>query len=588
MRPVGQDKLSSLLLKPAPTACQHIGMSSKSRNILLLGSSGAAALETCRSLGEAGHRITILRLSPERTPADHSRYCAKSAHIGSLEWGVRQYVAELLPFLRHGGYDYMVPVDDLACELTYCNYEVISSMTRVVGPNPDAFAIARDRFESLGVARSVGLSQPPTVLVKRGSETPSEPLLPCLVKPVVSTAIVDDEPQRFSTREVRTADELDAKLRDDLPRVDVMLQAPIRGACVGLGFCALDGQLLGVCVTSYLHNVVSNGRCSSYRTVKEVTPRLLSIVETIARQFRWTGFMMMECQATDADLWLTDLRCRPWDSMSLDIFAGVDFPKLLIDAFEGYDRPRICLPTKAVYTRDLQMDIAWMFRQLTKGAGAKLFAGWIASLGRVLIGRERFDIERLDDPVPGIRQVDTYIRRLASKIGVHFSSAFRDATTARPEVGMLSRASTVLVVCKGNINRSIVAEQLFKAHGFTRVQSAGLLGMSGRRPSKLAEAYLRGRLGIDASKLRSQSVTRALKEMSNVDIVLCFERRHVAELAQRFPNLRGKLFLLSAVVPDKQRPLDIADPQGGSPALYLACFRRIEKLVADVAATADP
>jgi protein-tyrosine-phosphatase len=64
-----------------------------------------------------------------------------------------------------------------------------------------------------------------------------------------------------------------------------------------------------------------------------------------------------------------------------------------------------------------------------------------------------------------------------------------------------------------------------------------------------------------------------------IDLVLCFERRQVAELMRRFPNLHGKVFLLSRFIHDTGKPLDIPDPHGATEDIYLSCFKRIEKLV---------
>ena len=523
---------------------------SRSRNILLLGSNDRAGLETCRSLGRVGHRVTTLRLSAQRTPADHSRFCAESLYIGSPDSGVREYVAKLTDLLGSRRYDYLIPIDDLSCELTYSNYDAISSLTRVVGPSPASYTTAHNQFEALALTESSVLARPATILVKRG-QVPPVPSFPCFVRPVFSSAIVDDEPQTFSVRKVYTADELDAKLRDDLPRVDVMLQAPIAGAGVGLHFCAIDGNVLGAVVTLRLHEPL-RGVGSSYRKTEEISPQIVAVMQNIARQLSWTGFMTIECKRAKNRLFFMDFNGWPWGSISLPIFAGVDFPKLLIDGLEGRRSPSIALPTRTVYTRHLRTDIGWLFTQLVKGVGLKVIVPWINSLGRVLIGRERFDIERVEDPLPAIRQFDSYIKSFGVKIGLRLTSAFRRSAVIQLKAGSLDKTSSLLVVCQGNINRSVVAEHLFKARGFTCVRSAGLLGMSGRRPSKPAEAFLTERLGIDASKLRSRSVTRALKETANIDMVLCFERRQVAEIVRQFPNLRGKVFLFSQLARDDE------------------------------------
>src|SRR5262249_35567436 len=199
------------------------------RKILLLGSNARAGLAICRALGQTGHQASILRLVAQRTPADHSRFCTESLYIGAPDSSVSEYVAKLAALLRSRKYDYLVPVDNLAYELIYSDYFAISSLTRVIGPDPASYMMPRNKFDALAVAESIGLARPVTQLVKRG-KAPSSPFLPCFVRPVVSCAVLDDEWQRFTVRKVNTIEGLDAKLRDDLPRVDVMLQVPVSGS----------------------------------------------------------------------------------------------------------------------------------------------------------------------------------------------------------------------------------------------------------------------------------------------------------------------------------------------------------------------
>jgi hypothetical protein len=164
-------------------------------------------------------------------------FILESLHIGALDSSVSEYLARLTDFLRSRTYDYLVPVGNLAYELIYSDYLAIPSLTRVIGPDPASYMVARNKFDALAVAESIGLARPVTQLVKRG-EAPSSPFLPCFVRPVVSCAILDDEWQRFTARKVDTIEDLDAKLRDDLLRVDVMLQLPVSGSSLGLNCCS--------------------------------------------------------------------------------------------------------------------------------------------------------------------------------------------------------------------------------------------------------------------------------------------------------------------------------------------------------------
>jgi protein-tyrosine-phosphatase/predicted ATP-grasp superfamily ATP-dependent carboligase len=551
-------------------------------NVLLLGSSEGAGLEVCRSLGQLGHCVTLLRFSEQKSAADHSRFCAESLYLGCPDSGVDGYLLKLKGLLGARHFDCLIPMDNLACTLAHIGYDIISTLTKIVAPNPNAYKTAQNRFEALTLAESAGMAIPETQLLKL-SETPPKTQLPCLVKPVFSVDIIKDEPQYFSLRSVDSAEALDAKLRDDLPRTNIMLQAPVTGESVELNLCVLAGVVLGMTVTVRLHEAYKAGGCSYFES-REVTPSILTLAQVFTQELRWTGFMTIDCKLQLDKLVFMDIRPYPSDSIALSRFSGVDFPKLLIDSLMGIVRPYIVLSCRTARLRLLRQDFYWLLRQMAGRAGSKAFVAWIGTLRHCLVGHECLAIERLDDPFPAIRQFDTSIRSLVDKISLHLFTIFHPLVSPCSHLMSIHKASVLLVVCKGNINRSIVAECLFRAHGFTQIWSAGLLGMSGRKPSKQAEDFLAERLGLDTSTLRSCSVARALREMDYaVDGVLCFERRQVIELVRRFPVLKGRVTLLSKLAGEPNGFPDIADPHGANAETYLACFNRIAELVDRIA-----
>lgn len=555
----------------------YIIVVSQAKKILLFGSNNCAGLAICRSLGRAENHISILRLSKQKTTVDYSIFCKDSLFIGSPCSGVAEYLLKLKNLLRLQNFDHLIPIDNLSCELIYFDYEAISLLTHVIGPSPKAHKAIHNQFVAMVIAEAAGLARPATILVKRG-ETPPEPPFPCIVKPVFLSTIVEDEPQSFSVRKVNSFDDLDSKLRDDLPRADVMLQAPVDGARVDLNFCAIDGNVLGATVTLHLHEIDRN-EGSSYKKAEAVCSSTVMMIEKIARELGYTGYMTIECRRMDDRLVFLKMKCWPTESLLLSSFAGVDIANLLIYSLEGKNSNKIALPTRTVYTRHLARDAIWLLTQLRRKNGIKVFIDWAMSFTGVLTGHERFEIEHLNDPLPALHQFDNPIRSIVNKLRLRIASIFVDTQVPEQTLSSLTKKSSILIVCKGNINRSLVAEQLFKAKGFTCVQSAGLLPMTGRRPSRPAEDFLSKRLKVDPSRLRSQSVSRALKRMDHIGVVLCFERRQIAEILLRHPKLRGKVFLLSKVAGDGEEPVDISDPHGKNLETYLACFKRIEKLV---------
>jgi protein-tyrosine-phosphatase len=387
-----------------------------------------------------------------------------------------------------------------------------------------------------------------------------------------SSAVIDDEPQVFSAREVSTAEQLEAKLRDDTPRTDVILAAPTPGSPIELNFCAIGGTVLAATVTLPVH---MEGNAASYRKNEEVTPETLSIIERIAQGLSWTGFMTIKCRRENGNLYFNELEPWPTASISTSVFAGVDFPRLLVEGLQRRFRQPV-IAAGAVYVRHLGMDMTRLMHRFKRGS-LKAILLWVTSFGRFLIGRERFAVERFSDPKPGIQQLGAFVKTRVAKMRLRLSLAVRPSLYRLDPVG-LSKTSSILIVCKGNINRSAVAECLLKRKGFTAVASAGLLRMSGRRLSRFAEMFLAER-GINASQFRSRSITQALKNKKDIDFVVCFEAEHILEILQRFPGLTGRVFLFSRMMRGGESAYEIADPHGGTPETYAACFERIERIV---------
>ena len=342
---------------------------SQSRRILLLGSGrGEGGLAICRAFGKAGHEVSILRLSSESAPAQWSRYCHRSLYVGAPAASVSEYVVGLKRLLRSEEFDFLVPIDDFAFELTYLDYVGVSALTRVMGPSPAAYAMARDQLAAMALMDRIGLRRPASCLIKRDEPTPVS-VLPCCVSARVPCAVIADELQRFSVRRANTLEELDAKLRDDLPRVDVVLQALTGGRRVRLNFCAIDGEVLGATESLSLHELSLRG--DSYWKIQSPNPGRLAVIRAVARELAWTGFMSIECREEREALSVTKLIWSPNDAIALSRFAGVDFYNLLWEGFEGVRPADIAFPREAVYLRDFSKDIRWAAAKAGKQRDAK-------------------------------------------------------------------------------------------------------------------------------------------------------------------------------------------------------------------------
>jgi len=145
----------------------------------------------------------------------------------------------------------------------------------------------------------------------------------------------------------------------------------------------------------------------------------------------------------------------------------------------------------------------------------------------------------------------------------------------------LRDARSILVLCTGNVTRSVFASQLLSAAlegtEAVSIRSAGLETVPGWRAHPRAVARCAA-LNIDLRGHASVAVTAAM--VAAADVVLVMEVSQAVVVSRRFPRARRKTFLLSCLEPDV--PLDIADPAGKDDATTDACLDHIARALKPV------
>ena len=113
---------------------------------------------------------------------------------------------------------------------------------------------------------------------------------------------------------------------------------------------------------------------------------------------------------------------------------------------------------------------------------------------------------------------------------------------------------SVLVVCAGNICRSPTGEYLLKAKLEGKnitVSSAGLTALEGTgadaTAKKIAQAH-----GINMDAHQGRQLTSALVAQNSV--ILVMEQRHLNDVHARYPEARGKTFLLGKWIDNTEIP----------------------------------
>ena len=149
-----------------------------------------------------------------------------------------------------------------------------------------------------------------------------------------------------------------AELRKDFRKLLVQGYAPGKGA--GAFFVVWNGEILAEFMHLRLHEVPHTGGVSSLRRSFK-HPKMLEDARKRILQFGWQGPAMLEYrwnEETDRFA-LMEMNGRFWGSLHLPLYAGIDFPKILLDAFRGEAGPPAIeypegLRCRVIFPLDLQ------------------------------------------------------------------------------------------------------------------------------------------------------------------------------------------------------------------------------------------
>lgn len=121
---------------------------------------------------------------------------------------------------------------------------------------------------------------------------------------------------------------------------------------------------------------------------------------------------------------------------------------------------------------------------------------------------------------------------------------------------------SLIFICTANICRSPMAMAIFlnrvqQQDESWRVESAGTWAYEGDPASEKVVQVLAGR-GLDISNHRSRLVSHDI--LSDFDLILTMEQGQMEALKVEFPDLAGRVYMLSEMIGMK---FDIKDPIGG-------------------------
>lgn len=308
------------------------------RHVLVTDAETLAGIGAVRSLGRSGYRV-IAASSDSGALGLRSRFaraaCLRPA-CGDPElvpwlraqiarWDIQAIVpseAMLLALREH--FDEFAPLLPYACDA--CT--VFRGLSKF------------DLFEHLRAQpHPTSAHLPPVLLISEGADDPAPAQLRALGLPLFLKADAAHALRGASgvTRRCLSVDDAQrtlAALRRHFARV--VIQGFTPGVGVGAFFLIRHGQVLAEFMHRRLHEVPHTGGVSSLRESWHHQAMRRDALDKL-RTLGWDGVAMLEYRwdrRTD-QFRLMEMNGRLWGSLHLALHAGVDFPKLLVDAHLG-------------------------------------------------------------------------------------------------------------------------------------------------------------------------------------------------------------------------------------------------------------
>jgi len=398
--------------------------------ILLTDGEQRSTLAATRSLGRAGHTVTVLSRHPAPLAgaSKHARAVSIHPDPGADPAGFREALDRAV---RATEADVLLPMTDVSVPFAL---ELRERHPQLRIPFPDAatYHQVSDKRRLLEVAEGLGVPVPRQATLEaaaggRELEAVVAPLgFPLVIKPARSAVEGPEGTRRFGVSIAADLSGLQALVRAHPPEAfPLLLQEQVRGP--GLGVFALfwEGEPVAWFAHRRLREKPPTGGVSVYRESVALRDDLREHATRLLAHHRWSGVAMVEFKE-DRDTgtpYLMEINGRFWGSLQLAIDAGVDFPRLLVALALGEDpAPVASTPRTGIRSRWLLGDLDHLLALVRHGAELRRthpgLPGPVGALGRFLVPwrpGDRFEVLRVGDPGPFFREVSSWFREVRGR-----------------------------------------------------------------------------------------------------------------------------------------------------------------------------
>lgn len=391
--------------------------------VLIIDGEERSALAVARSLGAAGH--VVLVGSPTRwSLAGASRAVSEEVVLPDPlrdPDGAARRVAALSDEAR---LDVILPMTEASL------LAILPARARIAAllpfPPIERFRRICDKGEVFEAARRLGIAVPE----ERISADPASARasaadlgFPLVVKPSRSVSGAGERRAKHSVGHARDPAALEEIVTGLPPAAyPLHLQERVDGPGEGVFLLRWGGRTLARFAHRRLREKPPSGGVSVYRESIALDPALEDASTRLLDAFGWEGVAMVEFKIGPDDRpYLMEVNGRFWGSLQLAIDAGVDFPRLLVDAALGERVDPVCSYRVGVRTRWMWGDVDHLLQRLLRSRRALHLPegapGRLRALGAfaAAFAGGRSEVFRMTDPGPAWRETRAWFRALAGR-----------------------------------------------------------------------------------------------------------------------------------------------------------------------------
>jgi len=329
----------------------------RNKNILVVEAQAIGMIGVIRGLGQAGYRIIAISSNSEalglRSNFSSSSYICPS-------YDDEKYLSWLNNFVIKHKIDAIIPSEGflLAIRQEFDRYKALipgeaeAETTYKCLSKSDVFHSFVTADEESPVRKFI----PETIIITDEKTVPDIDQLHQLGLPIwikVDAFYARGEGYDGEIIKVESVEDARKKIIDLLPMAEkILVQSHKTGVKATVNLCLHKGRLLARSECIATHEVPHTGGLTSVRHNWVHKEMFKDAIERVAH-LGWDGVAMMEYKwdANNNEFCFIEMNSRYWAAMHLDLFTGINFPKIQVDAFFGLNPEPVLTPDKFLTVR---------------------------------------------------------------------------------------------------------------------------------------------------------------------------------------------------------------------------------------------